>query len=170
MYSSALANVLNHASFIKSFYINYGFKIYILLKTPTTSSYFMRCSLPHLCADGWLYLPFLWSRGRLAGISFVYGDSLSQRCKSCKIKAIDEVCIKKENFRLFPGTVMSTILVLKYTWNICLARNEIHSCTVFLQPQQIQAFQTEVRKKDKIITIVWNLTFVNKLINISMLK
>lgn len=43
----------------KSFYINDGFKISILLRKPSSKSYVMRCPFPDLCVDGWCYISAL---------------------------------------------------------------------------------------------------------------
>lgn len=104
MYNSVLVNVLNHANFIKNFYINYGFKISILLKNPTTPSYFMSCPLPHLCADGWIISALSLELGKAGWGFFCVGGFFESEVEinplKCKIKAIDEVCIKKETFHV----------------------------------------------------------------------
>lgn len=140
----------------------------------------MRHSLPQLYVNGWFYVSALSLEGEKGWLGFllcsrvprvrdvnqptkrghqsnrwrVYKEEqcqiISWHCKEYKSHA--EICLNDNSDEI-----------------ICLPRNEIHSCPVFLQPQQIQACQTEVRK-NRIITIVWNLAFVNKLINISMLK
>lgn len=166
----------------KSFYIKKSFRIHIFLKKPPTHyplNHISRDIPCHICVlmAGSIYLHFLW-RGGQAGwdfgcaAGFLESETTINPLK-WEIRATDEVCMEKENVRLFSGTVRNTSLMLKYAWlplwNICLPRNEIRSCPVFLPPQQTQAFQTEVRK-NRIITVIRNFTFINKVVNTSVLE
>lgn len=122
---------------------------------------------------GATYLPFLWSRGRTDwNFFYVLGFLESEvwiNPLKCKIQAIGEMCKKKENFRLFPGAVRSAVFMVKYTW----VRGLMEYLLTKKRDPFMHSFSTTAadsgipnwgERKDKIITVVWNLTFVNKLI------